>query len=154
MNAKEIKEMIKLMEDNNLTEFELEREGFKIRLSRAGMAVNSPQNFIVERVNSSQEHAGGYNIPQSAPAVPEVNANYQEIKAPMVGTFYRSPSPEAASFVEVGAEVEIGQVVCIIEAMKLMNEIKSEIKGKIKEILIENGDPIEFGQILFRIESK
>ena len=75
-----------------------------------------------------------------------------EIKAPIVGTFYRSPSPETEPFVEIGQEIEVGQVVCIIEAMKLMNEIKSEVRGKVVDILAENADPVEYGQILFLIE--
>jgi acetyl-CoA carboxylase biotin carboxyl carrier protein len=83
----------------------------------------------------------------------EVKAkNTIEIKAPMVGTFYKAPSPEAPSFVEIGTTIEKGQVVCIIEAMKLMNEIKSDIKGKVVDILVENADPIEFGQALFIVE--
>lgn len=75
-----------------------------------------------------------------------------EIKSPMVGTFYRSPSPEAPSFVEVGQTVEVGQVVCIVEAMKLMNEIKSEVRGRIKEVVVENAEPVEFGQTLYVVE--
>ena len=75
-----------------------------------------------------------------------------EIKSPMVGTFYRSPSPEAPAFVEVGQTVEVGQVVCIVEAMKLMNEIKSEVRGKLKEVVVENAEPVEFGQTLFVVE--
>ena len=144
MYLKEIKEMINLMNENDLSELEIEREGFKIRLKK------TPQggyDQVVERVVASS--------PLAIPAAGEVSEAPQEgieIKAPMVGTFYRAPSPEASPFVEVGEEIEVDQVVCIIEAMKLMNEIKSEVRGKIKKILVENGGPIEFGQVLFVVE--
>lgn len=158
MNLKEIKEMITLMNENNLTELELEREGLKIRLRRGGRAtLDQSPNIVIERTGALPEQNIAYNAPatQAAQAKPaEQVPSGVEIKAPMVGTFYRSPSPDASPFVEIGSEVEIGQVVCIIEAMKLMNEIKSEVKGKVKEILIDNGNPIEFGQVLFRIEPK
>ena len=152
MNLKEIKEMVTLMNDNNLTELELEREGLKIRLRRT--AEQPASNVVIERIAAPQQ------IPQMTQAAPAAGipaaapSNLVEIKAPMVGTFYRAPSPDASPFVEAGSELEIGQVVCIIEAMKLMNEIKSEVKGIVREILIENADPIEFGQVLFRIEPK
>lgn len=154
MNLKEIKEMIKIMDENNLTEFELEREGFKIRLTRGGSSL-AGQNIIVERVNQSeptyiQPNIAANAAQAAAPVAPP--SNLLEINSPMVGTFYRSPSPEASPFVEVGSVIEIGQVVCIVEAMKLMNEIKSEVKGRVKEISVENGDPLEFGQVLFKVE--
>jgi oxaloacetate decarboxylase alpha subunit len=156
MNLKEIKEMIMLMQENNLTELELEREGLKIRLRRGGTPGTGP-NYFIERSNAG-DPAMGYT-PQLAQkdeppkTVPAIDKNAVEIKAPMVGTFYRAPSPEASAFAEVGSTVEIGQVVCIIEAMKLMNEIKSEVKGRVKEVLVSNADPVEFGQILFKIET-
>jgi len=148
MNLKEIKEMINLMNENNLTELEIEREGIKIKISRhikdkaATKAISQPE-YTVEQ--TSQEEA-------EAAQKEKVSANATQIKSPMVGTFYRTPSPEASPFVEINQNVEVGQVVCIIEAMKLMNEIKSEVKGKIKEILVENGEPVEFGQPLFIVE--
>lgn len=152
MNLKEIKEMVALMKDNDLTELELEREGLKIRLSRSGAS-----NVVFERM-PQQSNMGYIGQAQEMPqpvvtqAVTTPVSGGLEIKAPMVGTFYRSPSPDASPFVDVGGTVEIGQVICIIEAMKLMNEIKSEVRGKIKSISVENADPIEFGQVLFVIE--
>jgi len=149
MNLKEIKEMINLMNENNLMELEVEREGTKIKIKRAfngpaGLNPNGPVEYRVDAVPASP--AG--NVPVStAPA-----KNLKEITSPMVGTFYRAPSPEAAPFVEVGQVIEIGQVVCIIEAMKLMNEIKSEIRGRVVEVAVENAEPVEFGQTLFVIE--
>jgi len=158
MNLKEIKEMIALMNEHNLAELQLEREGLKISLKRGGFAGGvAPAGLTVERV--ALPESGMYQqVPSkpadSAPAAVAEAKNVVPVKSPMVGTFYRAPSPEAAAFVEVGSDVEIGQVLCIIEAMKLMNEIKSEVKGRVKEILIENADPIEFGQVLFKIEKK
>ncbi|MBU4305044.1 MAG: acetyl-CoA carboxylase biotin carboxyl carrier protein [Candidatus Omnitrophica bacterium] len=155
MNLKELKEMINLMNENNLTELELEREGLKIRLRRGAAETIGP-NVYIERAGA-HEISSGYTRQSQIKEEPFVPKSPEksgiEIKSPMVGTFYRTPSPEASAFVEVGSDVEIGQVVCIIEAMKLMNEIKSEVKGKVKEIAVENADPVEFGQVLFRIET-
>ena len=149
MNIKEIKELINLMNENALTEFELERDGLRIRLKKgAGGAI---EGGIIEKMVAFPSAT----LPQepSAAEMPKESAVKRfEIKAPIVGTFYRAPSPDAPPFVELGSKVEAGQVVCIIEAMKLMNEIKSEISGKIVDILIENGDPVEFGTVLFLIE--
>lgn len=147
MNIKEIKEMIALMNENDLMELEIEREGFKIKLKKSGGTIEQttsplPNHPKVEKI-----------YPETKPEKPasELSA-WEEIKSPMVGTFYRTPSPESAPFVDIGSEVQPGQVICIIEAMKLMNEIKAEKKGIIKEIIVENGHPVEFGQVLFRIE--
>ena len=154
MNLKEIKEMILLMKENNLTELELEREGLKIRLTRANAkAASDAPGVIIERLAPPMQQQTVIQQPATAP-IAQSDPNLLEIKSPMVGTFYRAPSPEASPFVEVGSEVEIGQVVCIVEAMKLMNEIKSEVKGVVKEILIENADPVEFGQIMFKVEKR
>jgi len=150
VNLKEIKEMINLMNDNNLTEFEVEKEGLRIKLKKStGQNTEGMVNPIViekERVAEASK-ARETQIQQEKAA-----SNAVEIKAPMVGTFYRAPSPEAPPYVEVGQVIEPGQVICIIEAMKLMNEIKSEIKGKIVEILVDNAEPVEFGQPMFLIE--
>lgn len=148
MNIKEIKEMINLMNENSLMELEVEKEGMRIRLKKTSSGVEGYSGpIVVERQNTVEL------APKKTPeAVKEVNLKTVEIKSPMVGTFYRSPSPESPSYVEVGQNVEPGQVVCIIEAMKLMNEIKSEIKGKILEVLVDNAEPIEFGQPIFLIE--
>ena len=149
VNIKEIKEMLNLMNDNGLMELEIEKEGMRIRLkkmSSSGEGVSGP--IIVERHRVSEG-------PRAAetPAITEKPAsNVVEIKAPMVGTFYRAPAPEAPPYAEVGQIIEPGQVICIIEAMKLMNEIKSEIKGKIVEVVVENAEPVEFGQPLFFVE--
>ena len=141
--------MLQLMESRSLVELELEHQGMRIRLKKAGV---SPSAQLVEYV------AGIPHVAQpsaaSAPSKPveEASGRHIVIKSPMVGTFYRAPAPDAPPFVEVGQDVEVGQVVCIIEAMKLMNEIKSEVGGRVVDILVENGDPVEFGQALFVIE--
>jgi acetyl-CoA carboxylase biotin carboxyl carrier protein len=143
MDLEKLKEFIKFMEENNLCELEIEEEGKKIRLKKFSEgslpAHYSPPPMHRESTKQVEEKE-------------EKKENLIEIKAPMVGTFYRAPSPGAKPFVEVGDTVNPGDVVCIIEAMKLMNEIKSEVSGKIKEILVENGQPVEFGQTLFLIE--
>ncbi len=155
MDLKDIKAIIDLMKKNSISEFELEKQDFKIRLKRGPNGV--PQLSGTEE-NQFQPH-----IPQmavgSAAALPGTNSgiavagpsNELEIKSPMVGTFYRAPSPESGNYVEVGAEVNSDTIVCIIEAMKVMNEIKAEIKGVITQVLVENAKPVEFGQALFKI---
>ena len=150
LNLKELRELIALMNENQLAEMELEREGMKIRLRKAGAA---EEGVIIERVPaaraiSGQAMTGPVPVPDAAPAKPAGT----EIKSPMVGTFYRAPAPDAPPFVEVGQQIVPGQVLCILEAMKLMNEIKSEVKGKILQIPIENAQPVEFGQVLFIVE--
>ena len=148
MNLKEIKEIIALMNENNLNEIEIEREGLKLKLKKSaggeGIVV-SPTHYAVESLPAPKATV------VAAPVSPAADAakNNKDIKSPMVGTFYRSPSPEAEPFVEVGQTVEVGQVVCIVEAMKLMNEIKSEVRGKVTEVAVQNAEPVEFGQTLF-----
>lgn len=149
MNIKEIKEMVNLMNENNLVELEIEKEGMRIRLKKtiAGQeGFNGP--ILLEREQISG--AGSKQIAREP--LKESQGKTVEIKSPMVGTFYRASSPEAAQYVEVGQEIEPGEVICIIEAMKLMNEIKSEIRGKILEVLVDNAEPVEFGQTIFLIE--
>lgn len=150
MNLKEIKELITLMNENNLTELEIEREGIKVRLKKL------PEGTIEQRVEmvpaKYSPHAASAQEAAGSKKAEEPSRKYIEIKAPMVGTFYQAPSPESPPYVEVGSEISVGQVLCIIEAMKLMNEIKSEIKGRIVEKLVENAQPIEYGQVLFLVE--
>lgn len=148
MNIKEIKEMINLMNENGLVELEVEKEGMRIRLKKTGSQAEALTGPIVverEKVPGAQGI-----IPQEPPEKAQVKT--VEIKAPMVGTFYRAPSPEAAPFIEIGQVIEPGQVICVIEAMKLMNEIKSELKAKVLEALVDNAEPVEFGQPMFLVE--
>jgi len=144
MYIKEIKDMINLMNENGLTELEIEKEGVRIRLKKgAGGDFERAVEYI-------QPHAPQQEKPKEPKE--SLKKTTVEIKAPMVGTFYRAPSPEAPPYVNIGDNIEAGQVVCIIEAMKLMNEIKSEVKGKIVDIQVDNAEPVEFGQVLFVIE--
>jgi len=155
MNLKEIKEIIALMNENNLGEIEIEREGLKLKLKKTALESQlQPIHYAVESIPSPKINT---TTPVGASASGEVKSEAsvkltKDIKSPMVGTFYRAPSPEAAPFVEIGQTVEIGQVVCIVEAMKLMNEIKSEIRGKVLEVAVSNAEPVEFGQPLFVVE--
>ena len=158
MDLKDIKAIIDLMKKNSLTEFELEKQDFKIKLKRgsaqAGTAtylpVDDPELTAYPARPALQVPA---SMPATAatPAAPAAPSNESEIKSPMIGTFYRSPSPDAASYVEVGSEVGPDTVVCIIEAMKVMNEIKAETRGIITACPVENAKPVEFGQPLFKI---
>ncbi|MBU1006383.1 MAG: acetyl-CoA carboxylase biotin carboxyl carrier protein [Candidatus Omnitrophica bacterium] len=147
MNLKEIKELINLMNENDLSELEIEREGTKIRLRKSS---SGRFEAVTEESNAPRLvrtiQAGAAEPPKKD------TSNLIAVKSPMVGTFYRAPSPEAKPYAEIGKMIEVGQVVCIIEAMKLMNEIKSEVKGKIVEVLAENANPVEYGQALFMVE--
>ena len=148
MDLKDIKAIIDLMKKNSITEFELEEKDSKLRLKR-GLNGAVPVIPQPEEVPISVPMAAAMSA--AVPVVTVANTGEMDIKSPMIGTFYRSPSPEAAAYVEVGTEVNAETVVCIIEAMKVMNEIKAEIKGVITQVLVENGKPVEFGQPLFKI---
>jgi len=139
MEIKKLKEFIKFMDDNNLNELEVEEDGKRIRLKKNG----SGQPEVISQT-------------PPVPAAPEeskpIKSNSIEIKSPMVGTFYTAPSPGAKAYTEIGTILKPGDIVCIIEAMKLMNEIKAEVSGKVVQILVENGNSVEFGQTLFAVE--
>ncbi len=142
------------MKKNSVTEFELEKQEFKIRLKRGGNGGGVVAAYddapVVTYAPAPMAIAGA--APAAVAATPPPPAtNEVEIKSPMIGTFYRAPSPESAPYVEVGTEVNPDTVVCIIEAMKVMNEIKAEAKGVITQVMVENAKPVEFGQPLFKI---
>lgn len=143
MELSEIENIVALMTKNGLAEFDLEREGFRIRIRRDPARSASPP-AVTTAIPAAAEPAA---LPQAAPA-----AETRDILSPMVGTFYRSPSPDAAAYAEVGQQVTEESVVCIIEAMKVMNEIKAEMRGVITEVLAENGKPVDFGKPLFRLK--
>ncbi len=157
MDLKDIKVIVDLMKKNAVSEFEMEEGDFKIKLKRESSKPRKGETVVVQEaapvilpaaavpVAAAPAPAAPATAPPPAPEGPEV-------KSPMIGTFYRKPSPDADSFVEVGSVVEPDTVVCIIEAMKVMNEIKAEVKGTIAEVLLEDGKPVEYGQALFRIE--
>ena len=143
-----IEEMLQLMESRGLVELELEHQGMRVRLKKA----SAPGPQVVEYVAGVPHSPAASATPAAKPS-PEASGRIV-IKSPMVGTYYRSPAPDAPAFVEIGQEIESGQVICIIEAMKLMNEIKSEVAGRVVEIPVENGEPVEFGQALFIVEPR
>ncbi len=147
MNKKEIEEMIKLMNENKLSELEIERNGLKIKLKKETSGIER----VVEEGGAKQKEAI-HKIESSSQEEIKKKANLIEITSPMVGTFYRAPSPEAPPFTDIDKIVKPGDIVCIIEAMKLMNEIKSEVKGKVIEICVDNGASVEYGQTLFKLE--
>jgi acetyl-CoA carboxylase biotin carboxyl carrier protein len=159
LDLKQIKQIIDLMKRSELTEFAVEEEGFKLKIRRGlnGLPMvstskgsNSP--FVPSDSNSMPPmpvQAPSAQLPGSPVLVDEPGISY--IKSPMVGTFYRSPSPESKPFLEVGAKVEETSLICIIEAMKIMNEIQAETKGTVVEVLVENGQPVEYGQRLFKL---
>ncbi|HEX6566221.1 MAG TPA: acetyl-CoA carboxylase biotin carboxyl carrier protein [Chthoniobacterales bacterium] len=153
MELDDIKAIIDLMKKNDLAVFKLERDGFKIELE----AHRSPSPAIVLphsiAASGPLPHAGPLpaNVTEN-PAATSGSTQFKEIVSPMVGTFYRASSPDSAPYVEVGQEINEESLVCIIEAMKVMNEIKAEIKGVIVEILVENGTPVQFGQPLIRVK--
>ena len=151
MNVKEIKEMVVLMNENNLLELEIEKDGLRVKLKKNTVQT---QEAISAPVFIERESLPALVLESKAQEAvsSKIASNRIEVKSPMVGTFYRAPSPEAPSFAQVNQDIEPGQVICIIEAMKLMNEIKSEVRGKVLEILVDNAEPVEFGQPLFLIE--
>ncbi len=145
MNQREIRRLADLLRDYGLTEVEVEREGVRVRLRRepAAPAAPSAGSAVVAPAAASPAVS-------AEPAASE--AHLLTIEAPMVGTFYRAPSPDAQPFVRDGDRVKKGQVVCIIEAMKLMNEIESKVAGRVVKVLVENAQPVEYGQPLFLVE--
>ena len=159
MNIKEIKELMDLLKNSDVNELEIEREGVKIKLKK-GVAspvitqatLISPQPVPVQQHTSAPHQLDAAK--EARPAAAEVKKEEKgiTINSPMVGTFYRAPSPDAPAYAKEGDVITEGKTVCIIEAMKLMNEIKAEIKGKIIKVLVENGQPVEFGQPLFLVE--
>lgn len=141
MDLKDIKAVIDLMKKNDLSVFEMEKDGFRLKL----------QKGAGEQTVYTQPAPSAPAAPPPAAEAEKASA-LKDILSPMVGTFYRAGSPEAQAFVDVGKEVSEETVVCIIEAMKVMNEIKAETKGVIAEIVAENGKPVQFGQVLFRVK--
>ncbi len=151
MELKDIKAIIDLMKKNSITEFELEEKDSKLRLKR-GSNGGLPVTPSDESMSLLSAPTPTVSVPlPTAAAAPAVNTGEIDVKSPMIGTFYRSPSPEASAYIEIGSEVSPDTVVCIIEAMKVMNEIKAEVKGIITQALVENGKPVEFGQPLFKV---
>ncbi len=151
MDLKELRALFKLMAEADIAEIEVDHGEERIRVKRG--QVVGPQAAMPATYIPMPAAPQAFPAPAAAPSGDSAPAgNYRSITSPMVGTFYRSPAPDAAAYVEVGTVVKKAQTLCIIEAMKLMNEIEAEVDGKIVAILVENGQPVEFGEELFRIE--
>jgi acetyl-CoA carboxylase biotin carboxyl carrier protein len=145
LDLKDIKAVIDLMKKNDLSVFEMEKDGFRLKLQKGA----GEQTVFTQPAPAAAPAAASTPAPAVAA---EKSAALKDIVSPMVGTFYRAGSPETPAFVDIGKEVSEETVVCIIEAMKVMNEIKAETKGVIAEIVAENGKPVQFGQVLFRVK--
>jgi acetyl-CoA carboxylase biotin carboxyl carrier protein len=170
INMSELRELIDLITENGLTSFELEREGFRVKVGRGTLIEEQPVQAPLLPGGGDRQLAAGAavqgsparSIPTSAPSHPgaqaeeaaSVDQDLHIITSPIVGTFYRSPSPSSDSFVRIGSQVEHNTVVCIIEAMKLMNEIQAETKGEVVKIYVENAQAVEYGQPLFGIKAQ
>ncbi|HEY1271410.1 MAG TPA: acetyl-CoA carboxylase biotin carboxyl carrier protein [Terriglobales bacterium] len=159
MNLKEIKELVEFLKEQEIAEFELERGDVKVRIKRA-LATSPSQEtrfLAIPAAHPAANVAASSPVPPAAaPPVsqPKPEEGLHIVRSPIVGTFYESPSPGAPPFVKSGDVVEVGQVLCIVEAMKLMNEIESDVAGEIVKKLVSNGQPIEYGQELFTIRPK
>ena len=163
MNQKELKELIDFLVEKDITEFELERGDLKVRVKRGtepvivpmAASASAPVAHIPAPVAAAPASATAPAAPAAAaPAEPAEEAGLHIVKSPIVGTYYESPSPGSPPFIKVGDTVSAGQVLCIVEAMKLMNEIESDVAGEIVKILVTNNQPVEYGQQLFAIRPR
>lgn len=158
MKFTEIKQLIKVVEKSNIGEIEIEEEGSRIRISKNSRIKEPPLITPQESVDIPQSITVKPTVADNPQMIEEVQEqvevaeNIEQVTSPMVGTFYRAPAPDADPYVEIGDHIKVGQTLCIIEAMKLMNEIQSEANGTIKKILVENAQPVEYDQVLFLIE--
>jgi len=159
MNQKELKELIEFLIEKDIAEFELERGDVKVRIKRGALVAVAPasfqfpaQNALATSLPAAAETPGITGTPVKIPAAQEEGLHV--VKSPIVGTFYESPSPGSPPFFKPGDTVEAGQVLCIIEAMKLMNEIEADVSGEIVKRLVNNGQPVEYGQALFSIRPR
>jgi acetyl-CoA carboxylase biotin carboxyl carrier protein len=156
MDLNYLKKITKILTESGVDEIEIEEEGLKVRISRHSQnnsvhVIPSSQMMQPMQTQSQQIPTAGH-VEKPAPSVASAESKYHEVKSPIVGTFYRAPAPDADSYVEIGQTIQKGTVLCIIEAMKLMNEIESDVSGKLVKILVENMQPVEYGQVLFLIE--
>ena len=150
MDLAYLKKLVKIVEQSRVDEIEVEEEGLRIRVARNSHTNSSIAHTTTPPPAPSPPNAVDTAVTPAVPVVPEVK--YHEVKSPIVGTFYRAPAPDADEYVQVGQTVQPKTVLCIIEAMKLMNEIECDVAGRIVKILVENGQPVEYNQILFLIE--
>ena len=147
MDLRKVKKLIELLEESGLSEIEITEGDDKVKITKGSK--QTPQTNIVETIKESETLTPNENIDEHAKS--KNNAEFHEVKAPMIGTYYQSPEPDAEAFVKVGDPISDGDTLCIIEAMKMMNKIESDVSGTIERIMIQNGDPVEFDQVLFLV---
>ena len=151
----ELRELVEFLKANGIAEFDMERADLKVRIKFAGAGPSAADLALARQLLAANggEHIPSLNVPAAptAAATPVAEEKLHEVKSPIVGTFYDSPSPGSPAFVKVGDQVEVGQVLCIVEAMKLMNEIESDVAGEIVKRIASTGQPVEYGQSLFAI---
>jgi len=167
MDLKEIRQLLKLVESSNISEIEIEEDDKKLRITKVHPSNNGEVKILQQPAPAAAYPAAPMPVPSAPVAEPQpaaaetpaapapeetISSNTVEVRSPMVGTFYAAPSPDSDPYVEKGQSVASGQTLCIVEAMKLMNEIECEVSGKIVDILIENAQPVEYNQVLFLIE--
>jgi len=161
MDLEFLRGLIQAVDQSGIDTLEIHRAGTRIRIAKTpaaapvmggALGAHAPSFHATLPGMPAITTAGAEPAPAAEPLAPLPQSNLEDIKSPMVGTFYRAPAPEAPSYVEVGSHVSKGQTLCILEAMKLMNELESEVDGVIREVLVDNADPVEYGQVLFRIE--
>jgi acetyl-CoA carboxylase biotin carboxyl carrier protein len=154
MNQKELKDLIEFLIEKDITEFELERGDVKVRIRRGGEAPAGPYAPATPGPAAPAPSPSMAEVPAAPPPPAAEEAGLHSVKSPIVGTYYESPSPGSPPFVKVGDAVEAGQVLCLIEAMKLMNEIESDVAGEVVKKLASNGQPVEYGQALFVVKPR
>ena len=147
MDLRKVKKLIELLEESGLSEIEITEGDDKVRITKSGKQI--PQTNLIETIQESETVTPNESIAEHAKQ--KNNAEFHEVKAPMIGTYYQSPEPDAEAFVKVGDPISDGDTLCIIEAMKMMNKIESDVAGTIERIMIQNGDPVEFDQVLFLV---
>ena len=159
LDHEELHRLLATLAESDIQEFRLEGEDFCLEVKRnlgaSTDSIASPKAITTEEIDPPllQRKIEATSAPSTPPpSVPGSRSDLIEVTAPMVGTFYRAPGPEEPPFVEIGSRISVGQAVCILEAMKLMNELESEVSGEVIEILVENGTPVEFGQVLMRLK--
>ena len=160
LDHEELHRLLATLAESDIQEFRLEGEDFCLEVKRnlgiSSDSIASQKKIISEEIDPPpppQRKIEASTAPSTPPpSVPGSRSDFVEVTAPMVGTFYRAPGPEEPPFVEIGSRISVGQAVCILEAMKLMNELESEVSGEVIEILVENGTPVEFGQVLMRLK--
>ena len=154
MNQKELKELIEFLKEQDIAEFELERGDVKVRIKRGTPVAIAPATLPISAAPVSTPAIAPPVSASAAPPSKSADEGLHQVKSPIVGTFYESPSPGSPPFVKPGDTVEAGQVLCIIEAMKLMNEIEADVSGEVVKRLVNNGQPVEYGQPLFSIRPR